>query len=585
MGAKMAQIIIVALFVQTIFLTLAQATECQILEKAKHGTLQVCEGQKILVLEGSGQERAEAHGFIFKKHLSSRVADYFSGKVREALLFLPKFLQDLAETGLSLMARNQQYKVPYQVRKELKWLSDSSGISRRSLDLAMAAPDFGSWTWATSKGFLTLPKFGCTSAAIVEHDQLLFGRNLDFPGTQVLDRHSLLIVHRPTEANELKRAAFVADGIHFAGISAFNEAGLAIFVHQNFSDQGSLDGVPIIMLIDLILRSAHTTDEAIETIRNLRPGPLWTLVVVDIFRREIATVEVSREVIGVRRSPQQRVFAQTNHILTEEALPYQWISEPLLRNSVVRYNRVQELLGRAQKPMLKDIAEVLSYKEQGLSIFNDIEKPSTVHSVMIEAKQGQEPNIFLSHEISPSSSGTYVKLRWQDLFTSSSRWPIEIVSPIFVGAAQRQNLLDLSEAFRLYEDQHSHEAAIDKTSGSTNPGVQLFRATLFFEKGRYRESRSEAQLLMANERAPKFIVQEGQLLEWLSHYKEGRQELAQDLAQRFLQQKIANGYWERLALKFLRFHRLSKKETEIVYDTFSGQINSPAEYLTEYGHY
>ena len=102
----------------------------------------------------------------------------------------------------------------------------------------------------------------------------LFGRNLDFYTLGMLDKYSLVTVHRPKGKH-----AFVSIGFPglFGCVSGMNDAGLALAVHEVFlaRDGASMfnpKGVPYTFCFRRILEECETVEEA-EKLLRATPGP------------------------------------------------------------------------------------------------------------------------------------------------------------------------------------------------------------------------------------------------------------------------------------------------------------------------
>ncbi|MGZ3775101.1 MAG: C45 family autoproteolytic acyltransferase/hydrolase [Bdellovibrio sp.] len=569
---------------------------CVYSAKIKNATLQNCMGQNVITLEGTPAEMAIAHGKIFKKHFSADVSKYFSNKVDDTVAFLPSFFKVIAQYVLSKLSSKLHQNMPDSYLEELETYSRHSGISAEQLHKALAAPDLASLGYSYLNSSFRMPLFGCTSVGLVQDGDLFFGRNLDFEGTDLLDKHSLIVVHKPTSGSELKRAAFVADGIHFSGISAFNEAGVAVFVHQNFSSERSLQGLPILLLTDWMLKVSHNMDEAIRFLKEHRPGPMWTLVLVDTRQKKIKSVEISNTVLGIRESAsvahvnsERAEFVQTNHLLTPEARKTQWISYPLLRNSIQRYSKASKSLSEIKgNPSIDSLREVLGYQKTlsnfEPSLHEDIAKPSTVHTVFIEAKKNQEPIIWLSRSLAPSSLGGFIKIKMKDFFASTdhlTKFEFVDQDPRTVTTYDQQRIL--VQAFKAAEDEHDLKKALHLTESFHSPSVLLFRASLYYNLNQWDDVRSFLKDFSSNQnqnRIPQFLQESAVGLVVLSLYHQEKYDEAKKLAANFLKKyKWEQHHWYTILSKISLGQELNSNELEVLFDSFSGALDTPPEHL------
>lgn len=562
-----------------------KTANCTVIAKIQHATLQNCLGQNILILEGNSQEMAKAHGAIFKNHLSLDVTSYFSDKVDAAVDFLPSFFKTMGQYLLSMVSAKLHRNMPQHYLKDLEIFRSAANIDPEKINKALAAPDLESLAYSYLNSSFKIPMLGCTSAGKIQGGNLVFGRNLDFAGTDVIDKHSLIVVHKPTGDTELKRAALVADGIHFSGISAFNEAGLVVFVHQNFSSENSFQGLPIMFLIDWLLASARNSDEALKFLEKHRPGPMWTMILVDTTQKTIKAVESSYGAFGVRETTTD--FIQTNHLLTPEGQRTQWISYPLLRNSLARYEKASETLSKiAGNPSIESIRQILSYQKtvgkSEPSLYDDIAKPSTVHTVLIEARNGKEPEVWFSRSLAPSSQGSFIKLKMNDFFAAAQQ-PLK-----FEHVEQSKKLSLIYEkqkilvtAFKASEDEHDFKKALRLTQNFTSPAVLLYRASLFYQLKQWNEIRKTLGSLVNSSDVPKSLKESSAALITLSHYQQGNKLQAQKLALDYLKQSYwVNNHWFKVISKIASKTELASSDLEVIFDSFSGDIDTPPSHLT-----
>lgn len=570
-------------------------SDCAYIAKIPHATLQNCMGQNIVTLEGNSQEMAQAHGDIFKKYFSPKVSRYFSDKVDESVAFLPSFFKSVAQYLLSTISSKLHRNMPEHYSTDLGVFSSGAQISPEQLRKALVAPDLESLAYSYLNFSFKIPGFGCTSLGQIQDGDLVYGRNLDFDGTDVIDKHSLLVVHKPTTEGELKRAAFVADGIHFSGISAFNEAGLVVFIHQNFSSESSFHGLPIMLLTDWMLKVSHNIDEAVNFLEKHRPGPMWTMVLLDTNLKKIKSVESSFSVFGVREAQtftrgnvKRTEFVQTNHLLTPEAQKTQWISYPLLRNSQVRYQKAAQKLSEISGRLsVESIRDILSYqktlKNFEPSLYDDIAKPSTVHTVLLEARKGQEPEIWLSRSLAPSSQGSFIKIKMKDLFTTSEQaLKFEYIeqNPQMAPVYERQRVL--VQALKASEDEHDLNKALKLTQNFHSPAILLYRATLLYQLEKWNEVRRVLyQFSQSQREVPKSLRESAAALMVLSLYREEKSEEAKKMALDYLKEPgWVQDHWFKILNKIASGEKLGSSDLEIWFDSFSGDIDSPPSHMT-----
>ena len=197
--------------------------------------------------------------------------------------------------------------LPDYARDAICGLADGAGLDRRELLEGCALPD--SLLWVASrvmqlKGVgpamhhrLALG-LGCTSAiawnGATRDGKLLHARNFDYHGVACWPETTTVIFHEPDEG--LRYVSVAAAGVLLGGVTAMNEAGLTLTVHQHmFTDRTALGGTPIGCVGDEIMRKAHDLDEAEAILRAQRPIGCWTYLVTDGHRREVMCWEENPE--------------------------------------------------------------------------------------------------------------------------------------------------------------------------------------------------------------------------------------------------------------------------------------------------
>lgn len=138
--------------------------------------------------------------------------------------------------------------------------------------------------------------------------QVIFGRNLDFPGRGVAHKHAVVIVYEPKD-----RFAFAS--ITWPGLngvlSGMNEHGLCLAVMNVYNKEDSLKGVPYVLLFRRVLETCRTFDEAVDFITDAPRTCGNNLMVVDAKGR-CGTLEIDHDTCKVRR-PKDGAIIATNH--------------------------------------------------------------------------------------------------------------------------------------------------------------------------------------------------------------------------------------------------------------------------------
>ncbi len=171
------------------------------------------------------------------------------------------------------------------------------GSSARVLLIPDLAQNLSQIVFAQAKanwGFYRLPpQLGCTSFAAAGEDGQIFGRNLDYEGGGYYDQNQALILHHPTNPQGLKSISITSLGSPLGAITALNEAGLFITLHQLNLSQSRLFGRPILLLVQELIRNARTLKQAIDIVRSHPLTSPWRLLVHSHHENKSSVFDVS----------------------------------------------------------------------------------------------------------------------------------------------------------------------------------------------------------------------------------------------------------------------------------------------------
>ena len=265
------------------------------------GELKYINGLPVLMVSGTpaeiGRQKAVLTGDAMKKLVEypHKLLERAGRKDR-----LPKYLE---------MCKSLVPQLPADHREEMRAAAEQLGIDR---DLGLE----GNLLPDVYRG-----GFGCSSLIVdAGHSATggpLFGRNLDFYTLGILDKYSLVTVHRPKGKH-----AFVSIGFPglFGCLSGMNDAGLALAVHDVFlSRDGAAmfnpKGVPYTFCFRRMLEECTTVAEAEKLLRATPRTTIISLALCD--RRDSVVLEMTPKSV-VARHPSDGILACTNHFRSEE---------------------------------------------------------------------------------------------------------------------------------------------------------------------------------------------------------------------------------------------------------------------------
>lgn len=541
----------------TLFATLlilhspAHAASCTLVTERAHARVERCGKLDVVELRGTPIERAQANGELLRDVFSQEVMQYFAEKINDVTRGRPVYVTGPVEFLYNQIVRLLHRRAPTSLTMELDAMAAAFGKESIYLKRAMSLPDTaGLINAAGSLSFLrALPSAGCTSIARKEGSRFFYGRNLDFAGAGIWDKHPLMTIVLPPEGSgELKHIAFGAHGAHFGGITGVNEAGISFAVHQNYMKAAGLSGVPMFMIGELVLREAKSLAEAEAILRKYRPAPVWTFVVTDLKTGEAMAVETSQEHFAVRKM-ESGVFSQTNHIMHQEVREDEFISLGTKLNSIHRMKLAMDMLEKLRGPAVnaESFANILAYQEDKagqLSAYHDILKAHTIQTVLLGARNGTPEKVYLSADAAPTAGGVFNAFDWNALWTpAKAPRAYEVVDLTRTPATKRERQREISQAFHAYFDQHDFESAAKFLEKHNSVDAYLFRAIAMYQAKRFEESIHITQQALNNPRwvaEPAYILQSVQWVRVAALLQLGRDGEAQVIAAKLVESDPPN---------------------------------------------
>jgi predicted choloylglycine hydrolase len=198
-------------------------------------------------------------------------------------------------------ARAFEQKILPEHLAEVTALAQQTGIDVHDLVLAQCFLDL---TPMSACSTITLP------AEAAPDRVARFGRNLDFPSLNLADKHTVILVFRPTDG----RYAFAAVGWPgmIGVLSGMNEHGLALANMEVLRPALLPMAMPYTLLYRTVLEKCRTVDEAIALLEKTPRQTPNNLMLMDAAGNR-AVVEIRPAGIAVRRGPVGAALISTNH--------------------------------------------------------------------------------------------------------------------------------------------------------------------------------------------------------------------------------------------------------------------------------
>jgi hypothetical protein len=253
---------------------------------------------------------------------------------------------------------------------------------------------------------------GCTSAIAwgdaTRDGKLLHARNFDYHGVSCWPREAAVIFHEPERGQRYVSVA--SAGVALGGITAMNESGLTLTVHQHmFTDRAALGGTPIGVVGDIIMREARSLSDAEAILAAHKPVGCWTYLITDGKQKRVLCWEENPERhVAIRPAPERGVFGYANVYLDPELGETEVnLYGSYWRHNEGRHRRVNELLAARHGTLdPQSIAEILADTgHPACRISEAISMVMTVGSVVFRPEDGV---VWVGTGEAPTSCGTFV---------------------------------------------------------------------------------------------------------------------------------------------------------------------------------
>lgn len=384
----------------------------------------------VMYLEGNLEQIARTHGQFVSHHPQGKntvkqLGSMVEERLRKSESLSNSFLRTTVTMLYRYFVRDPMVEhVPEHYRKAYAAFAKASGISEDEVLDALVTPDAAlravSLLYKSELAPELAANFGCTSVIWdSSNTSALHGRNLDYESVGFWDRNQLIMHIVPKEG--LAHVAVTALGVHSTGITAFNEAGLTLAIHQFTFDDTASRGTPMPVIASEVIRFSRNINDAIAIIRSFPRAGGWAYVLSQGHDRAI--VEASAKDVAVRRSS-ERFFYQTNHVSSPALAkrqvfytPGSWLDSFNRTETLKRVNDRGANKGWANA---QRVAALLgSYEVEGKNRVagTTIAKLDNVQSVIMDASRRRLWIAVGTHEKAPNE-GHYVEYRWNDLRSS-----------------------------------------------------------------------------------------------------------------------------------------------------------------------
>ena len=392
--------------------------------------LERIQGVWVMDLYGTREEMAKRHGELIRDKIEQTALPYFSDKIRHSIAqtYIIRDFPALAlpfQSAIDLVIEEPlRNAIPREDARALDAFAEGVNLPPRRLYNGWILPDAGQWLTATlfgsnqiKKGFFgtfpIVPDWGCSSLIATSErstDGLLHARNLDYEGYGIFDRATTLIRYHPSEPEAQDYISIGALGLHQAGITAMNQSGIILTLHQAMVDQVSLTGTPILSANERVIREAHSLQEAVALLSRMKHSGSWRILLSSALEDRALLIEVSTKGTFVvedsrtsRPTAPQGLMLATNHVIAPElrkdefSVNYRYAEDTRLRLRALQNLSQRRLQGTTGKFDLGSAIDAISsfeaFDDQGNSSMPTshgiISKMNNIQSVVFEPARNQ----------------------------------------------------------------------------------------------------------------------------------------------------------------------------------------------------
>lgn len=341
-----------------------------------------------------------------------------------------KVLNAVADSSVQVLAKlilsnNPEFKLRMQAYAEGLGVNSSQIASRLILPELFSSLE--KWLPGTTKTI-----WGCSSAFALNHkNELVHSRVLDFPLVGSFDRHQRVLRTRFRGRNQIWSLG--SAGFPYPVLTATNEKGITLALHQKFSSAFDKKGTPIFEIAFDLLQNCSDKSSILKFLKQSRSLTTWGLIIGlrdgEVLNLDICGDQIQRQEFQLRAG---EILYFNNQPLT--AGPHRPTCTPLGMTNYcqMRHESAQAKISllKKKKTPLKDIDLLkllarpkIKKAKTALNWTIDTVTPSSLHVVTMNPSAEQ---IHLTHDHAPA----YLN---QDLIKIERYWGEHLISEIKSG--------------------------------------------------------------------------------------------------------------------------------------------------------
>ena len=483
-------------------------------------------GIHFLKVHGSAPYRARIHGRVLKEQILAgpvpklgEINDWIIKRsegpvdwpfVRPALLYLYN------NVLMPKLEASTQRIAPEQV-EVFKAIAEETGLPRNLVRNALFQAD----------GIMVLSRLGmmkylikdmppaclpCCSSTVAygpfsEDGRVMHARNQDYPIVGRWEPYPLVFFHSPTESNEIPFISITSCGVQTGGLTSINREGITLATHAHFGTEITTDGLPIMVLGEIVISRAKTIDQAIDIAKSYKRNANWTFIISSHKEKRAVALEMTPTRVVVREALEGGRLTHTNYFQSpslsdQEAL----FSASVLEDLYGRRLRMDQFVAQSKgkvgpQNLMAMLGDHHDYYSNSERIFgNTISVVTTIKSVVFDG--GMDKFYISTRHRSPVGLGPFAEINMEQWWDSDwSKMPLPVLhhpktaetrAPHFEAALHQYR-----EAYRYHHIESDRTDYMQKTTEHLeaayrlipeDPHVGLQWALLLFKQERFQES-------------------------------------------------------------------------------------------------
>lgn len=256
--------------------------------------LRLVDSVPVLRVSGTPREMGFQHGAAFRPQIHFLYREYYEAMVKRVV----------GESELKAWAKEVSPFIPEDYIEEMRGLAEGSGLPYEEILVVNTMLD----------RFQTIACSTVVAAGDATKDgTVYFGRNLDFPGRNILQRMTVVIVWSPEGGAQLAAVTWPGMIGVLSGMNAEGVSGATMLVHKGRTLR---PGIPYLMMYRQALAAAHKKDDVFAALSKAKRTCCNNFMVVDATGAS-EVIEFDPEVI-VRRPATNGCVCSTNFFASDD---------------------------------------------------------------------------------------------------------------------------------------------------------------------------------------------------------------------------------------------------------------------------